>query len=123
VTREALEDIEFEDLHIPAGTVLHLFSASAGTDPRAYPNPAFDLTVEERRRHFGFGGGAHHCIGHFVARGDMGEALALLASRLADIRISAGDVAAAHRQHRADHAALRFAPVDLQTSLPGLKSP
>jgi cytochrome P450 len=90
VTREALEDIEFEDLHIPAGTVLHLFSASAGTDPRAYPNPAFDLTVEERRRHFGFGGGAHHCIGHFVARGDMGEALALLASRLADIRISGG---------------------------------
>jgi cytochrome P450 len=90
VTREALEDIEFQGLDIPAGTVLHLFSASAGTDPRAYPNPAFDLTVEDRSRHFGFGGGVHHCIGHFVARGDMGEALALLAHRLADLRVGPG---------------------------------
>ncbi len=86
VTREALEDFEFDGLRISAGTVIHLFSAVAGTDPRADPHPAFDITVQERRRHFGFGGGAHHCIGHFVARGDMGEALALLAGRLADIR-------------------------------------
>ena len=30
---------------------------------------------------FGFGGGRHHCIGHFVARMDMSEALKLLARR------------------------------------------
>ena len=28
----------------------------------------------------------HHCIGHFVARGDMSEALPLLAARLRDPR-------------------------------------
>lgn len=82
VTREALEDLEFEGLQIRAGTVLHLLSAVAGTDPRAYEPPPFDITVQ-RARHFGFGGGVHHCIGHFVARNDMSEALPLLAGRLA----------------------------------------
>ncbi len=81
VTREALEDFEFEGVEIGAGTVLHLLSSVAGTDPRSYEPPPFDITVE-RARHFGFGGGVHHCIGHFVARNDMSEALPLLARRL-----------------------------------------
>ena len=32
VTREALEDFQYEDLHVPAGTTVHLISESAGTD-------------------------------------------------------------------------------------------
>ena len=47
--------------------------------------PGFDITAE-RKPHFGFGGGAHHCLGHFVARSDMSEALPLLARRLRDPR-------------------------------------
>ena len=86
VTREALEDIEFEGLEIPRGTTIHLLSGAAGSDPRAFPEPAFDITASERPRHYGFGGGVHHCIGHFVARGDMAEALPLLAARLRDPR-------------------------------------
>ena len=85
VTREALEDFEFEGLEIRAGTVLHLFSQTAGTDPRVFPEQSFDITGE-RRRHFGFGGGVHHCIGHFLARTDMSEALPVLASRLENPR-------------------------------------
>jgi cytochrome P450 len=81
VTREALEDFEFEGLSIEAGTVVHLFAASAGTDPRVVPDGAFDITAE-RPKHFGFGGGRHHCIGHFIARSDMSEALPLLSRRL-----------------------------------------
>lgn len=84
VTREAIEDFEFEGVPIAAGTTIHLFSQSAGTDPRAFPDAGFDITAQ-RRRHFGFGGGVHHCIGHFVARGDMSEALPLLARRLRDV--------------------------------------
>lgn len=83
VTREATEDFEFDGLPIAAGTTIHLFSESAGTDPGAFGEHAgFDITAEERARHFGFGGGRHYCLGHFIARGDMGEALALLARRL-----------------------------------------
>ena len=85
VTREALEDFTFQDLDIRAGTTIHLFSESAGTDPRAVPD-GFDITAE-RPPHFGFGGGAHHCLGHFVARSDMSEALPLLARRMVDPRV------------------------------------
>ncbi|EWT00060.1 cytochrome P450 [Intrasporangium oryzae NRRL B-24470] len=85
VTREALEDFTFEGLDIAAGTTVHLFSESAGTDPRVFGEAGFDLTAE-RKPHFGFGGGAHHCLGHFVARSDMSEALPLLARRLRDPR-------------------------------------
>lgn len=90
VTREAVETFTFEDVEIPAGTTIHLWSESAGTDPRAFGEPSFDITAE-RKPHFGFGGGAHHCLGHFVARSDMSEALPLLARRLRDPRIDGED--------------------------------
>lgn len=83
VTREALETFEYGGIEIEAGTTIHLFSESAGTDPRVFGEPSFDITAE-RKPHFGFGGGAHHCLGHFVARSDMSEALPLLARRLRD---------------------------------------
>jgi cytochrome P450 len=86
VTREALEDFEFEGVAIEAGAVIHLFAASAGTDPRVVPDDAFDITAE-RPKHFGFGGGPHQCIGHWVARCDMSEAMPLLARRLANPRL------------------------------------
>ncbi|WP_067812770.1 cytochrome P450 [Actinomadura kijaniata] len=85
VTREALEDFTFQGLDIAAGTTLHLFTEASGTDPRAVPDGRFDITAE-RPPHFGFGGGAHHCLGHFVARSDMSEALPLLARRMRDPR-------------------------------------
>ncbi len=87
VTREALEDFTFEGLEIAQGTVIHFFSAAAGTDPRTFGDVAFDITAEDRVRHFGFGWGVHHCIGHFLARSDMAEALSLLAARLAAPRL------------------------------------
>ncbi|HPJ20090.1 MAG: cytochrome P450 [Actinobacteria bacterium] len=87
VTREALDDFEFQGLAIKAGTTVHLFSESAGTDPRTVENPQFDITATGRPPHFGFGGGAHHCLGHFVARSDMSVALPILARRMPDLRL------------------------------------
>ncbi|MCA1984595.1 MAG: cytochrome P450 [Nocardioides sp.] len=81
VTREAVETFEYQGLLIEAGTTVHLFSESAGTDPRVFGERSFDIEAE-RKPHYGFGGGAHHCLGHFVARSDMSEALPLLARRL-----------------------------------------
>lgn len=91
VTRATTQDIEFQGLAIPEGTTLHLYSQTAATDPAAMPDAErFDITVP-RKAHFGFGGGAHHCLGHFIARGDMTEALKLLARRLKNPRF-AGEV-------------------------------
>ncbi|MCA1972226.1 MAG: cytochrome P450 [Caenispirillum sp.] len=88
VTRAATETFTFNDLEIAAGTTLHLYSQAAATDPALMPDAeVFDITAE-RKPHFGFGGGAHHCLGHFIARGDMTEALKLLAQRLKNPRFN-----------------------------------
>lgn len=84
VTREALEDFTYKDLAIARGTTIHLFAESAGTDPSVF-TPGLDITAQ-RKPHFGFGGGTHHCLGHFIARGDMTEALKLLAQRVRNPR-------------------------------------
>jgi cytochrome P450 len=85
-TREATEDFVFEGVEIARGTTVHLMSAAASTDPAVYDPDRFDITVE-RERGVGFGGGIHHCLGHFVARTDMAEALPRLAARLRDPRL------------------------------------
>jgi len=83
VTREALEDVEFQGLRIPRGGIVQMLSHSAGTDPAAMDDPSFDIT-RERPPHHGFGAGVHHCLGHYVARTDMAVALPLLARRMPD---------------------------------------
>ncbi|MGN0063618.1 MAG: cytochrome P450 [Nocardioides sp.] len=83
VTREAIDDVDFHGLHVPAGGIVQVLSHSAGTDPRAMDDPSFDIT-QLRPPHLGFGGGVHHCLGHFVARTDMAVALPLLAARMPD---------------------------------------
>ena len=85
VTREAVEDVELQGLHIPKGGIVQMLSHAAGTDPAAMPDPSFDITAV-RPPHLGFGSGVHHCLGHFVARTDMAVALPLLARRMPDAR-------------------------------------
>lgn len=87
VTREAREDVDLNGLFIPKGGIVQVLSHSIGTDPaRMGDEPEFDITVEDRPLHAGFGGGIHHCLGHFVARTDMSVALPLLAKRMPNAR-------------------------------------
>jgi cytochrome P450 len=88
VTREAVADFTFDGLAIEAGTTIHLLCEPAGTDPRAGQDLAFDITAPGRPPHLAFGGGIHYCLGHLVARADMGAALAVLARRLREPRVS-----------------------------------
>ncbi len=86
VTREAIEDVDLFGLHIPAGGIVQVLSHAAGTDPRAMgEDPGFDITATDHPPHSGFGGGVHHCLGHFVARTDMSVALPLLARRMPEV--------------------------------------
>ena len=85
VTREAIEDVDLHGLLVPKGGIVQVLSHAIGTDPRTMGEASdFDLLVDDRPLHAGFGGGAHHCIGHFVARTDMSAALPLLAQRMPD---------------------------------------
>lgn len=83
-TREAVEDVEMDGMTIPKGTVVHLLMHATARDPAICDNPAFDIRAK-RKKHFGFGGGAHHCIGHFVARTDLASALASLRRTFATV--------------------------------------
>ncbi len=89
VSREASVDLTYRELEIKAGTTIHLLTIPAGSDPRKFENLDFDITAE-RAPHFGFGGGMHHCIGHYVARLDMKEAFKALSRRLPNMRVLPG---------------------------------
>lgn len=91
VSREANEDFEFHGLEIEKGTTVHLFTMSSGTDPEAYPDPEINIQAESRKQHHTFGGGIHHCLGHYIARADMGIALPLLAQSFTGIFCPGGD--------------------------------
>ena len=85
VTREAIEDVDLNGLHVPRGGIVQVLSHAVGTDPaRMGDDAGFDITAQDRPLHSGFGGGIHHCLGHFVARTDMSVALPLLAQRMPD---------------------------------------
>src|SRR5262245_46773830 len=92
VTREATADFTFDGLAISAGTTIHLFCESAGTDPRAAAGAGFDITAGGRPPHFGFGGGIHYCLGHYLARTDICAALTVLSRRMREPR-PAGEAA------------------------------
>ena len=89
VSREASVDVGYKDLVIPQGKTIHLLTIPSGSDPRRYESAGFDITAN-RPPHFGFGGGMHHCLGHYVARLDMAEAYKALAARIPDFKIESG---------------------------------
>jgi len=79
-SREALEDIDFAGQMIAAGTTVHILVHASGTDPALETRDGFDIRAR-RKSHWGFGGGAHHCLGQYVARTDMAAALRVLLAR------------------------------------------
>ena len=86
-TREALVDFDFDGIPIRAGDTLHIYVHASGTDPAAGVFDGFDIRAA-RKSHFGFGGGAHHCLGQFVARTDMAAALSALLLRWKGITLA-----------------------------------
>jgi len=80
-SRETLEEITLDGVTIPPATTLHILVHATATDPLTGFQRG--LNPDARRKpHFGFGGGAHHCLGQFVARTDMACALRVLAERI-----------------------------------------
>lgn len=88
ISREAAETFDHKELTIEKGTTVHLFTLTSGTDPAEFDDPErIDLDAD-RAPHFAFGGGIHHCLGHFVARADIAVALSALAVRITNIHVS-----------------------------------
>ena len=90
-TREALEDVTLDDVTISAGETLHILVHASATDPATGHSGTFDIR-QRRKPHFGFGGGAHHCLGHLVARTDMAAALNIWLQNWISINLAAEPV-------------------------------
>lgn len=84
VRRTATRDLDIGGTTIPAGTQMMIWLAAAGRDPRRFTDPdTFDIQRADKR-HLGFGGGIHACMGGPLARLQGEIALRTLATRLAD---------------------------------------
>ncbi|MER7756582.1 cytochrome P450 [Kitasatospora sp. NPDC097643] len=88
--RYALEDFELCGAQVRAGEPVVAVIASANRDPRAFADP--DLLDVGRPPgaavHFGFGHGAHYCIGASLAFVEAEVALGALLSRFPDLALA-----------------------------------
>ena len=75
--RGFIKAVDGVDLSIRKGETLHILVHATAHDPRVSADQEFDVT-RPRKMHFGFGGGAHHCLGQLVARTDMAAALTVM---------------------------------------------
>jgi cytochrome P450 len=82
--RFASEDIEYRGVLFPAGTFIATSMHTANHDPDVFEQPeVFDIAREPAGQpQLTFGSGIHYCLGAALARGELQEALPLLAQRL-----------------------------------------
>lgn len=73
--RETEEDVTFSDVQIPKGSLLSLCVASANRDDAVFEDGDSFNIDRPTRMSFGFGFGAHMCVGLFIAKAEIEVAL------------------------------------------------
>jgi cytochrome P450 len=88
--RIASEDIELDGIRYPKGTFVFPSFVAANFDEEVWTEPErFDITKESAHTpHLTFGSGIHYCLGAWLARAELQEALPVLAARWPDIRLA-----------------------------------
>jgi cytochrome P450 len=93
LVRVASEDIEYNGVLFPKGTIISPSLVSANYDEKQYENP--DDFIENREglksTTLSYGGGIHHCLGIALARVEMQECMKAIASMMDNIKIN-GDI-------------------------------
>jgi cytochrome P450 len=79
-------DIEFRDVAFPVGTVVLVAACTANRDGVEEPD-RFDITRTDGGRVTTFGAGIHYCLGANLARAELQEGLAFLASRIERVEL------------------------------------
>jgi cytochrome P450 len=90
IPRFTLEDIEIGGYVVPRNNILSLSTLSAMRDPSQYADPdRFNIRrTDHPRRHLIFGLGVHRCLGETLARAELEESLAALASLLPQLQLA-----------------------------------
>jgi len=87
--RVTAQDVDYQDVAFPAGTLVMVNLAAANHDPQTWPDPHhFDITRRPSSTPLmTFGSGIHYCLGASLARAELQEALPILARRLPDLHL------------------------------------
>ncbi|GAA4880487.1 cytochrome P450 [Saccharopolyspora cebuensis] len=86
--RVALEDFDFGGARIAAGEAVVLSLPAANRDPARFRNPeVLDLRTPSGG-HLAFGHGAHHCLGHQLARLELRIGYTALLHRFPELRLA-----------------------------------
>lgn len=90
--RFASEDIVYRDILFPAGTFVFPSTATANRDQSMFPGAEhFDIRKEPAGSpHLTLGSGIHYCLGAWLARAELQEALPILARRMPDLALADG---------------------------------
>jgi len=86
--RIATEDMEVVGCQVRRGDEILLVLGAANRDPAVFAEPYRLDVTRDARRHVGFGGGIHHCLGAVLARMETQIALAALLDRFGRIELA-----------------------------------
>ena len=85
--RFAAEDTEYNDVVFPKGTLLFPSFVASNFDGERFADAnRFDITRSGESPHLTFGSGIHFCLGAWLARAELQEALIVLSQRLTNLR-------------------------------------
>jgi len=85
--RIATEDVEYQGVRIPCGSIVGVVINAANHDPAHFVDPdRLDLR-RERDPHLGFGHGVHYCLGVSLARMEAQIGIGAMLRRLPELRI------------------------------------
>lgn len=86
--RFASDDVEFKGIVFPKDTAVSTSFVAANLDEHVFHDPeTFDITKEASSPHLTFGSGIHYCLGAWLARAELQEALPILARRMPDLTV------------------------------------
>lgn len=91
--RAAAKDFTYDGIEFHQGDIVIFGTSLAGRDPSVFGDPlTFDPDRANAGRHVSLGRGAHICLGQYIARNQLQEAIHLICQRLKNPRIT-GEVA------------------------------
>lgn len=91
VARYVDEDLVYRDVLLPKDTMLFFPLSVSGHDPESFPDGERfdpDRPVDPEKRHLAFALGKHMCLGQFIARAQLQEALHLIPQRIREPKLA-----------------------------------
>ncbi|MEV0719770.1 cytochrome P450 [Asanoa sp. NPDC050611] len=85
--RIATEEVEYQGVRIPAGSIVGVVINSANHDPAQFEDPDRLDVCRERGTHLGFGHGVHYCLGVSLARMEAQIGIGELLRRLPGLQL------------------------------------